>query len=181
MSLLMKLIGLNVPLWQWEAHENADRAKKEPSNNKKNGKGKKPKEKVIIEKSDSAFVASSANYVGFSVHGKKDDVVAQVIFNSMSNDRAHPLIVREYHGLAPQIRMALRELCNGGNATGNVRKGVQRVNELLGGALLREVQHTRTFATRVTDRFGNVVHQHQRVDPSVAGAAKKYGIIPRTR
>ncbi len=108
---------------------------------------------------------------------KNPDKYARTIFTSLSHPNAVAFIAKEFAGLPMQVRIALRTLCNDGNATGNVRKGVQRLNELLRGELLREEQRMRT-SVRVETQNG-VGYRRQVVNPSIAGAARKYGIIPQ--
>lgn len=115
-------------------------------------------------------VASGSRSVSVWHGGKNTDKVAQAIFTQLSHDETVKLIAREYANFAPDLRMRFNTLCNDGNCSGNVRKGVQRLNELLNGKINRD-----PFAEveRVRDQHGR--WKSKKVNQAVAGATRKYG------
>jgi hypothetical protein len=105
-------------------------------------------------------------------YGKNTDKVAQAIFSQLSHDETVALVARDFAGFASDLRVRLRTLCNDGNATGNVRKGVQKLDRMMNGQLLREVKQVEHFQAKTRDGWKSKV-----VNPAVAGATRKYGIL----
>lgn len=105
-------------------------------------------------------------------YGKNTDKVAQAIFSQLSHDQAVDLVAREFNGFPSDLRLVLRTLCNAGNGSGNVRKGVQRLDRLMGGQLLREEQHVERFQVKTLNGW-----RSKAVNPAVAGATRKYGVV----
>jgi hypothetical protein len=104
--------------------------------------------------------------------GKNTDKTAAAIFAQLSHDDAIALVAREFDTYPADLRLILRSLCNTGNGSGNVRKGAQRLDRLMGGKLLREETHTERFQAKTRDGWRSKV-----VNPAVAGATRKYGIV----
>lgn len=104
--------------------------------------------------------------------GKNADKTAQAIFSSLSHDSAVELVAREFDKYPSDIRLILRTLCNAGNGSGNVRKGVQKLDRLMGGKLLREETHVEKFQAKTRDGWKST-----KVNPAIAGATRKYGIV----
>jgi hypothetical protein len=104
---------------------------------------------------------------------KQPEKIAKAIFSQLSHVKVMELVVREYDGLAAQIRMELRELCNTGNASGNVRKNVQVLNDRLQGRLLAEEKFTRYSNIR-KERQTGVSYERKAINEAVAGAKRKY-------
>ncbi len=117
------------------------------------------------------FDASGPQGYGF-FSSKKNDNVAREIFRQLSHDAAVELVAREFNQLSPDLRMTLRTLCNDANGSGNVRKGVQRLDRLLNGKLLRDADHMEHFQVKTRDGWKTT-----RVNQAVAGATRKYGIV----
>lgn len=104
--------------------------------------------------------------------GKNTDKTAAAIFAQLSHEEAVALVAREFDSYPSDLRMILRTLCNAGNGSGNVRKGVQRLDRLMGGKLLREETHIERFQAKTRDGW-----RSKTVNPAVAGATRKYGIV----
>lgn len=104
--------------------------------------------------------------------GKSTDKAAAAIFAQLSHDEAVALVAREFEEYPADLRVVLRTLCNNGNGSGNVRKGVQRLDRLMAGKLLRKQEHVTTFQTKTRDGW-----RARTVNPAVAGATRKYGIV----
>ena len=104
--------------------------------------------------------------------GKNTDKTAASIFAQLSHEDAVMLVAREFDSYPADLRLILRTLCNAGNGSGNVRKGVQRLDRLMGGKLLREETHTERFQAKTRDGWRSKV-----VNPAVSGATRKYGIV----
>ena len=106
-----------------------------------------------------------------TLSSKNTDKTARLIFSQLSHPLSVELVAKEFDGYPADLRLILRTLCNTGNASGNVRKGVQRLDQLMKGKLLREEKH---IQHRVMGRDG---WESRNVNPAVAGATRKYGII----
>lgn len=115
--------------------------------------------------------------LGFCLGGKNPEKYAQSIFSQLSHPKSQDFVAKHFSDLPQQIRIQLRTLCNNGNATGNVRKGVQRLNTLLGGAILRE-ESVQTVNRR-RETVDGVRFDKMRVNPAVAGATRKYQRLER--
>ena len=104
--------------------------------------------------------------------GKNTDKTAAAIFAQLSHDETVALVTREFDSYPADLRLSLRTLCNTGSGSGNVRKGVQRLDRLMGGKLLREEKHEEYYRSQTADGW-----QSKRVNPAVAGATRKYGVV----
>ncbi len=118
-----------------------------------------------------SFDANGRPRTAFHI-GKNTDKVAQAIFSQLSHDEAVSLIAKEFDGFPADLRLRLRTLCNDGNGSGNVRKGVQRLDRLMSGRLLKKDAHVEHFQAKTRDGWKTKV-----VNPAVAGATRKYGIV----
>lgn len=107
---------------------------------------------------------------GGSVNAEK---VAKQIFAQLSHIETVNLVAKEFERYPADLRLMLRTLCNTGNCSGNVRKNVQRLNELMGGKLLRE-DEGRTFNVRKEGKDG-AFYKKVKINEAVAGAKRKYG------
>jgi hypothetical protein len=144
MSTTLRMLALNAPLSQWRSFEDEHRE-------------------------EGAYGAS--HHLGWN-GTKNTEKMARAIFSALSHDEAVALVAREFDGYPSDLRLILRTLCNDGDGSGNVRKGVQRLDRLMGGKLLRADQHVERFRARTRDGW-----RSKEVNPAVAGATKKYGII----
>lgn len=113
------------------------------------------------------------NGAGF-FSSKKTDKIAQAIFTQLSHEFAVQLVAKEFEQFAPDLRIQLRTLCNAANGSNNVRKGVQRLDTLMGGKLLRDESHVERFQVKTQDGW-----RTKNVNPAIAGATRKYGIVNR--
>lgn len=111
---------------------------------------------------------------GFAI-GKNPEKTARAIFNQMSHENVVELMATEYEKLPDQVKLEFRELCSRPEASGNVRKNVQRLNKRLNGKLLRE-EYAQTANIRKETHDG-VKYVTKKVNPAVAGAKRKYGIV----
>jgi hypothetical protein len=118
------------------------------------------------------FDASRAH----SSFSRKEDTrkIAQLILKQCGHADVIELVAREFNSFPDALRLDFRTLANDQNAaSGNVRKGLQRLNERLGGKLAREETH-RSINVRV-ETVDGVSYRRKRVDEAVAGAKRKYG------
>lgn len=106
---------------------------------------------------------------------KNTDKIAQSVFSQLSHESAVELVAKEFDSLPAAVRLQLRTLCNAGNGSGNVRKGVQRLDRLMGGKLLREEEFRQRMNVRVEGL--DAKYKSKVVNPAVAGATRKYGIL----
>ena len=115
---------------------------------------------------------------GRTVRIQKEDSrkIAQSILSQCSHAELVELVSREFAQLPERIRIDFRTLAsNSGACTGNVRKGVQRLNDKLGGQLLRE-ENNRVFNRRMETATG-ASYRQVRVNEAIAGAKRKFGLL----
>ncbi|MGY6272724.1 hypothetical protein ACXIUT_23845 [Achromobacter denitrificans] len=102
--------------------------------------------------------------------------IAQIIMKQCGHADVINLVVSEFDTFPDTLRRDFSDLANSqGASSGNVRKGLQRINERLQGRLLRENQET-YFNQRV-ESIDGVRYKRVRVDPARAGAMRKYGTL----
>lgn len=104
--------------------------------------------------------------------GKNTDKLAAKIFAQLGHDEVVNLVAREFESYPADLRLILRTLCNGDGGSGNVRKGGQRLDKIMGGRLLREQKFVEHFQVKTRDGW-----RTKQVNPAEAGAARKYGLI----
>ena len=105
----------------------------------------------------------TGNGMGFFSQ-KSPNHVAQEIFRQLSHPEAVAIVAHEWAELTADVRLMVGQKASVGNASGNVMKGCQTLNKLIGGRLLRE-------STVLTAR---VAGRSFRIDPAKAGAIQKY-------
>lgn len=110
------------------------------------------------------FMESGDQATGY--RPKNHEKMAAAIFRQLSHPDAVAIVAHEWEDLGPEIRLALGNLAKDGNASGNVKKGCQTLNDLIGGRLLREK----------TDMTARVAGKTFRIDQAKAGAIRKYGL-----
>ena len=111
-----------------------------------------------------------------SSFSRKEDTrkIAQIILKQCGHADVVELIAREFSSFPDALRLDFRTLANDQSASsGNVRKGLQRLNDRLGGKLVRE-DIQQSFNVRV-ETVDGVTYRRKRVDGAVAGAKRKYG------
>lgn len=97
---------------------------------------------------------------------KNPEKVAQEIFRQLSHPETVAIVAHEWAHLTADVRLLLGTKAADGNASGNVKKGCQMLNGLIGGRLLRtQKEITASVAGRTI-----------RVDQAKAGAMRKYGV-----
>lgn len=97
---------------------------------------------------------------------KRPEYVASEIFRQLSHPDAVAIVAHEWDLLTADVRLLLGNKAAEGNASGNVKKGCQTLNEKIGGRLLREK----------TDMTTRVAGKTIRIDQAKAGAIRKYGL-----
>lgn len=102
--------------------------------------------------------------------------IAGTIVKQLGHPEVVDLIAKEFSLFPEQLRIDFRTLANDQQScSGNVRKGLHRLNDRLLGQLMRQ-DDSRTFNKRVETRDG-VIYRRQRINESVAGAKRKYQIV----
>ncbi len=142
MSLMLKLISLNVPLYKWR---------------------------------DFA-PEGSRGYLLSSLGDKHLDRIASTIISGLSHDEVIELVRREWDGLPPVVRMRVTQLANERYqrpSSNNQRKGIMKLDELLGGRILSVAQGPTVRDLRSID--GRLVSVQKKVRPNVAGAEQAFG------
>ncbi len=110
---------------------------------------------------------------GFSSRSSDARKVAQSILSQLSHPLVVDLLAQDYDRLPSAVRVMFNDLCNMGNASGNVRKNIQRLDRLLKGKILRQVHDGQFINERVETRVG-VVYKKRRVNEAEAAAQRKY-------
>lgn len=118
--------------------------------------------------------ASHMTFEGWNSEKKLDNVV-RIIVGSMSHTEAVELVASEWNFFPPILRIRLTQALNeaAGTRSGNVTKGILRLNKSLNGRVLSKVDH------RMADRDlrvigGRVVSRQRPVNPAVAGAMRAH-------
>jgi hypothetical protein len=114
---------------------------------------------------------------GFSAGGKNPGKIAKSIHAQLSHPETVRLVTRDFDTLPEQVRIELRTLCADTNASGNVRKGVQALNNALGGKLLSSEKGR--VMNRRHETANGVAYRQMRVNPAIAGAHEKYSIVKK--
>lgn len=113
---------------------------------------------------------------GGGYHGRhKDDMhkLAMSIIRQCGHPDVIELVAKEFASFPELLRIEFRTTANDQQASsGNVRKGLQRLNDRLNGELMR-VDNGRFVQTRVETTDG-VSYRRRRINESVAGAHRKY-------
>lgn len=107
---------------------------------------------------------------------QKEDTrkMAQQILSQCSHSDVVELVARDFSQFPERLRIDFRTLASSENScSGNVRKGLQRLNEKLGGKLLKAEQDL-TFNKRTETKDG-VFYKKVKVNEAVAAAKRKYG------
>lgn len=104
--------------------------------------------------------------------GKNSDKTALAIFSQLSHENAVLLVHRDFESLPADLRLKISTLCNSDVGSNNVRKGVQRLDHLMGGKLLRDKNVVAQHRVMTKDGWAS-----RDVNPAVAGATRKYGIV----
>lgn len=136
MSLALWMVSQNIPLYKWREYEGDTK-----------GRG-----------SGAGFFSD-----------KKIENVAHILANSLSHDAVGDLLEREFDSLPSNVRVLFKQACNwmrDNHASGNKVKGIKRLDQKLGGRLLRSQE------AMLRDAAGNTVNQAR------AGAQRKYAYVP---
>lgn len=123
--------------------------------------------------------AAVSNGVYRYAREKNPEKTAKEIYAQMSHPETISLVAKEWEELPTQVRQQLGFLCNDGNATGNVRKNVQRLNELLGGKLLRVNQTHQQVVNERVESVDGVVFRRRKVNEAQAAAQRKYAALKK--
>ncbi|MBU6141863.1 hypothetical protein KGO95_01930 [Patescibacteria group bacterium] len=114
---------------------------------------------------------------------KKLGTTARIIINGCANDEVVDLVVQEWDSLPQLLRMALTNEANVAlqeNRSGNKIKGIKRLNDRLGGRVLRSEMSGQT-ERKLRVIGGKLVSEDRRINPAVAGASQAhaaYGLPP---
>lgn len=99
--------------------------------------------------------------------------IAAIILRQCGHNEVVDLVAREFSLFPERLRIDFRTLANDQQAaSGNVRKGLQRLDQKLGGELMRKSED-RVFNKRVETEAG-VFYKPVKVNKSIAGAKQKY-------
>jgi hypothetical protein len=111
----------------------------------------------------------------YGLRGKEDTrKIAAAILKQCGHNEVVELVAKEFDQFPERLRIDFRTLATQENAaSGNVRKGLQRLNERMGGKLLRE-DNARVFNRRIETADG-VRYKRVEVNEAIAAAKRKYG------
>lgn len=112
----------------------------------------------------------------FTYRPKQDSrKIAQIILGQCSHPDVIDLVAKEFNSWPERIRIDFRTLASDHqSASGNVRKGLQRLNKMLKGQLIRE-EFQVTVQKRVETKDG-VHYKSVKVNEARAAARRKYGV-----
>lgn len=109
---------------------------------------------------------------------QKQDRIVSTIINSLSHPAAVQIVVRDWHSLESHLRMRVTVEANraaGGDRhrSNNVTKGILRLDKLLGGRVLKSVDHAPTVRDlRVVG--GVYMSRERRLQPAAVGATRAF-------
>ncbi|HRH25423.1 MAG TPA: hypothetical protein PLD99_00520, partial [Parcubacteria group bacterium] len=102
---------------------------------------------------------------------KKKETIARAIVNGLSQYAVAGQVAKEWDSFDPQIRMLITDMCNNtASLSGNVRKGVARLDQLTGGKIRRNGTGPTERKLIVVD--GTVVSVRQRVNTAMTNAER---------
>ncbi len=149
MSLLMEMVGLNKPLHTWR--------------------------QFAAEKAANPEQRRGVGYSG-SWLSKNSDKTINAIVNSLSHDEVVTLVAQDWGKLLPDMRMRITATVNERRHTSSasVVKGIQRLDELLGGQVL-STTHTGPTKRKLIEVDGKTVSVNQPVNEAAAAASRAFG------
>ncbi|OGY64643.1 MAG: hypothetical protein A3I89_02200 [Candidatus Harrisonbacteria bacterium RIFCSPLOWO2_02_FULL_41_11] len=122
-------------------------------------------------------------YSGWS--SKNLEKTVRIIVNGLSSPEVVELVAEEFNSLPPLVRMALTNECNiarNESRSGNKNKGIARLDQRLGGRVLKKTDERLTDRKLITVN-GELVSVDQKLNPAVIGATRAYaaGYIPKSQ
>ena len=105
--------------------------------------------------------------------------IAQRILNALSQNAVAEQLAKEWDILPSRLRMDISDIANGGQyKSGNMTKGIQYANELLGGRILRTEKEAPT-ERQLRVRDGKLVSLRHRIDQAKVRAEAMYKATKR--
>lgn len=120
--------------------------------------------------------------VGYGLGDKQLDRIAQTVVAGLSHEAVVELVRREWDGLPSVVRMRVTQLANERHAnpsSNNQRKGIVKLDRLLGGKILTGPAQATTSDLRVID--GRLVRRQRVVRREVAGAEIAFGAFAKPK
>lgn len=109
---------------------------------------------------------------------KKKETIARAIVNGLSQYAVAGQVAKEWDSFDPQIRMLITDMCNNtASLSGNVRKGVARLDQLTGGKIRRNGTGPTERKLIVVD--GTVVSVRQRVNTAMTNAERAFATVAK--
>ncbi len=102
------------------------------------------------------------------------DNTARKLVNALSQYKVAEQMAKEWEGYPPLLRLRITAIANEarGHASGNVTKGIQRLNDVLGGKILARETGPTERTLQIID--GRKVSVDKRFNPAVAGAYRAF-------
>lgn len=98
--------------------------------------------------------------------------IAQRLVNGLSQCSVTRRLAEEWELLSPRLRMDLTDIANSPNHSGNVRKGILYLDELLGGKVRRR-EVVQTERQLISTAHG-VIAVRRIINPAVAGGERAF-------
>lgn len=115
---------------------------------------------------------------GSSYSMKKKETIARAIVNGLSQYAVAEQVAKEWDSFDSQIRMLITDMCNNtASLSGNVRKGVARLDQLLGGKIRRH--ETGPTVRKLVMVEGRVVPNYQPVNLAAANAERAFATVSK--
>jgi hypothetical protein len=111
-----------------------------------------------------------------TMSASKSDKMANHVVSQLSHDKVVQLVASEWEKLPSVMRLLISDKCHNANCSGNARKGIQRLDKLLGGRLLTQEKFELKSRVRVESESG-ARYVDRRISGSEAGARKKYQLL----
>jgi hypothetical protein len=127
---------------------------------------------------DKEMEVQAAWTTGYNNHDsvKNLDRVAATIVNGLSQYSVAELVAREWEGFPPLLRMAVTNLINTTQRSGNVTKGIKYLDKLLGGRLRRQ-ERVQTERVVRTGADGRLYRDTQVINQAEAAASRAFAIV----
>lgn len=114
----------------------------------------------------------------FGIHtSKRPEETARKIVGGLSQYDVAKQVAKEWEIFPPLLRMRITDFCASNSHSGNVRKGISYLDELLKGKIRR--RETGPTERRLVERGGKLISEQRGINPAVAGAERAFAILSK--
>ncbi len=115
---------------------------------------------------------------GSSYRGKKRETIAREIIGGLAQYSVAEQVAKEWDSFDSFLRMTITDMCNNTvGLSGNVRKGIARLDQLTGGKVRRRETGPTERKLVVVD--GSVVSVRQRVNTALTNAERAFATVAK--